>query len=202
MKPADLDAHLREVIEPDPGDAYWREFPPRVTQRIIQTTFHSTQSPIPPARLRFRLPAIAAAAGVAMLLFFLLAALRPTHSTPAVPPDIRTMMTCFDEVSALFPGRLRSIVEDLDGLRMDLAETTTFVGQPRVYLEICGPAGCSRFLTSSGQQIAITNLPHEVFVDGRGNIQIAGPRVLWTSADPDVQVAGFHIHARVLEPRS
>lgn len=199
MNPADLESRLREDLEPAPGDAYWREFPSRVTRRILQTTFHSTQSPIPPARHRFGLTAIAAAAGVALLFISTLMALR--HTRPA-PSDISAMMTCFDEVSALFPGRLRSIVEDLDGLRMDLAETTTFVGQPRVYLEICGPAGCSRFLTSSGQQIAITNLPHEVFIDGHGHIQVAGPSVLWSSADPDVPVAGFHIHARVLEPRS
>jgi hypothetical protein len=199
MNPADLESRLREDLEPAPGDAYWREVPSRVPRRIVQTTFLSTQDPIPPTHHRFRLTTIAAAAGVALLFISTLMALR--HTRPA-PPDIRAMMTCFEEVSALFPGRLRFIVEDRDGLRMDLAEANTLVSQPRVYLEICGPAGCSRFVTSSGQAIDITSLPHEVFIDGHGHIQVAGPMVLWSSADPDVPVAGFQIKARVLEPRS
>ena len=197
MTPSDLDARLRNAAPPDPGPVFWHEFASQVTARILRTPWTITFPSPPRSGVRW-----ARAVGMALGLLVVVPALRfhpsPRPSTPG--PDL--LATCFDQAAALFPGRLRSIVEDGDGLRMDLAETSTFVGGPRVLLTICGPSGCARFVTSSGQQIPIANLAHDVLVDGHGAVLVAGPRVLWSSATPDAVIPGFRIEARILEPRS
>lgn len=200
MTPSDLDARLKKAVPPDPGPVYWHEFASRVTAGIRRTSSPTTPTSPPPEDVRTGFPTLAAALGMAVL--FAAVPRLFLRSTDPLTQDPGALSACFEEAAALFPGRLRSIVEDRDGLRMDLAESATFVGGPRVFLIICGPAGCSRFVTSSGQQIRIADRDYDVLVDGRGAVLVAGPQVLWSSANPHDEAAGFRIAARVLEPRT
>lgn len=199
MKDSDLHALLLQAHPPNPGDAYWEALPGRITRRITEPM---TERPTPEAATSTLWPRWAVAALACGLVWTTLWRPSPPGNPTTSRFDPHSIQTCFDEIDAVFPGRLLSLVEDGQGLRMELSESIGLPSGPRIYLRICGPEGCIQFVTSSGHQIAVGDVIHDVLADGQGHVVVAGSTVVWTSARPQDTSAAYQIEAHILEPRS
>jgi hypothetical protein len=108
----------------------------------------------------------------------------------------------YREIAALFPRQVRAIVLDDQGLHMELAADPDVPQSEPVFLKICGPHGCRRFVTFSGQQVQVNGEVCEVLLDHTGVIMVVGPHVLWSSRDADAKTGSYRIEARPLEGAS
>src|SRR5205807_3264137 len=102
------------------------------------------------------------------------------------------------EIEALFPNQLQAIVLDQKGARLLLADHSNVPASPPLYLKICGPYGCQRFVTFSGQQIRINDDLCDVLIDRQGNVLLVGRELLWSSSEPAGKARPYRIEAKPL----
>ena len=105
----------------------------------------------------------------------------------------------FHELEALFPNQLQAIVFDQQGTHLVLAPEPNLPASPPLYLKICGPKGCQRFVTFSGQQIRVNGDVCDVLADRQGNVLVVGQETLWADAKAAVRSGPYQIEARALE---
>ena len=80
-----------------------------------------------------------------------------------------------------------------------LAPEPNLPASPPLYLKICGPKGCQRFVTFSGQQIRVNGDVCDVLVDHQGNVLVVGRETLWSDAKAAARIGPYQIEARALE---
>jgi hypothetical protein len=85
---------------------------------------------------------------------------------------------------------------------MVLADRPNVPASPPVYVKICGPKGCQRFVTFSGQQIRVNGDVFEVLVDRQGDVLLVGAQWVWSSSEPAVKSSRYRIEARPLPATS
>jgi hypothetical protein len=105
----------------------------------------------------------------------------------------------FHELEALFPNQLQGIVFDQQGTHLVLAPEPNLPASPPLYLKVCGPQGCQRFITFSGQQIRVNGDVCDVLVDHQGKVLVVGQETLWSDARGAVRRGPYQIEAKVLE---
>jgi len=93
-------------------------------------------------------------------------------------------------------------VLDQTGARLVLSPAADVPRSPPLYLRICGPAGCQRFVTFSGQQIRVNGQACEVLVDRQGQIMLVGPKLFWSGSDPMAKGDRYQIEAATLAKTS
>jgi hypothetical protein len=65
-------------------------------------------------------------------------------------------------------------------------------------LKICGPDGCQRFVTFSGQEIRVNGEACEVLVDHQGRVVLVGRDTVWSGSESTGKAGNFRIEARPL----
>jgi hypothetical protein len=144
-------------------------------------------------------PAVALGVAVACLaLGFVLGSWRGQYS-PGKDAQLAEARKYFHELEALFPNQLQAIVFDQQGTHLVLAQEANLPASPPLYLKICGPKGCQRFVTFSGQQIRVNGDVCDVLVDHRGNVLVVGQETLWSDAKAATRRGPYQIEARALE---
>ena len=120
----------------------------------------------------------------------------------AYDPQLAEAQKYFREIESLFPHQLQAIVLDQQGAHLVLAQEANLPVSPPLYLKICGPKGCQRFVTFSGQQIRVNGDVCDVLADHQGNVLVVGRQFLWAGSQASAGSGPYQIEARPLENRS
>jgi hypothetical protein len=102
------------------------------------------------------------------------------------------------EMVAMFPNRVRAIVQDERGLNLVLSDYDDVPVSPALYVHICDGKHCSSFVTFSGQEIQVAGQKLTVLADARGGIILEGNQWLWSSMEPIYAGNHLKIEARDL----
>ncbi len=193
MNDVELNQLLKSAKVPERSDGHWTEFPNRVGAALRASRASQTeQHPFWP-RLAWGL----SLAGACVLIGFVIGHWRGTQTAP-VAQNFLQSEKLIREVRALFPNQVQAVILDKDGIQLVLAEKPNVPDSPAIYLNICGPDGCRQIITSSGQQIRLNGEVCDVLADARGNIILAGSRLVWSSESHATRVGGYRIEARAM----
>jgi hypothetical protein len=121
------------------------------------------------------------------------------HASPGSDAQFAEARKYYQEIQGLFPHQLQAIVFDPQGAHLVLAQKADVPASPPLYLKICGPGGCQRFVTFSGQQIRFNGEVCDVLSDHEGNVLVVGRQSLWASTPTGARSGPYQVEARVLE---
>jgi hypothetical protein len=202
-----LDEILKSARVPERAGEYWEKFPGRVMAKLHWRKQNSEAQQLALPRVSsfrlFRLPVFGAGLAVAcILLGFGLGIRIGRQSIAPERAQLAEALKCYREIAGLFPNQIQSIVFDQNGPHLVLAEQPNVPASTPLYVKICGPAGCQRFVTFSGQQIHLNGDTFDVLVDRRGDVMVVGAQSVWSSSEPLQSVGGYRIEARPLPAQS
>ncbi len=214
MNNKQLDELLKSARVPERAGEYWEKFPGRVMAKLhwrvqkmeagrrAEAQEHAWKSRS--SGFRFvRVPAFGAVLALAcIILGFVLGFWRGQHSLAPERAQLAEALKCYREIAGLFPNQIQSIVFDQKGAHLVLAEQPNVPVSTPLYVKICGPAGCQRFVTFSGQQIRVNGDTFDVLVDRQGDVMVVGEQWVWSSSEPLQSVDGYRIEARPLPVQS
>jgi hypothetical protein len=210
MKDTELNEVLKRAAAPERGADYWERFPSKVTAEIERRRKTAGAAAGEPTtwvwtsafRLLVGQPAFALGVAVVCLaLGFALGSWNGHHS-PGEDLQFAQARKYFRELDALFPRQLQTIVFDQQGTHLVLAPEANLPASPPLYVKICGPKGCQRFVTFSGQQIRVNGDVCDVLVDHQGNVLVVGRDIVWSSAQTVAKAGGYRIEAQPLQTTS
>lgn len=193
-----LDELLKTVRVPDRSDGYWERFPERLTKRIGEGPAETESRNV---RGLSGWLALAAACLVVVLGGVVWKGL-PISSASASDKEIAHSEKLYREIAAVFPGRLRAVVQEGTDVKLLLSEQSDVPQSTPLFLKICAGASCRNVVTFSGQQIQVSGEPMDVLADAQGNVIVAGRRFVWSSVTPGGTAGPYRIQARMLEDRS
>ena len=192
MKDKELNEVLKRAAVPERGADYWERFPSQVTAEIERRRQHARAERSAEAPARWMAEAALRGRGrprsalwsanrpspsgwplVCLALGFVLGIWRGQRS-PGYDPQLAEARKYFQEIEGLFPNQLQAIVFDQQGAHLVLAQEPNLPASPPLYLKICGPEGCQRFVTFSGQQIRVNGDVCDVLADHQGNVLVVG----------------------------
>lgn len=207
MNNDDLDRILRTASVPERPAADWERFPERVVtearRRRERDQQHAKEAPEPRiwevlASRSWLRPALAAAAAIVGLAGAVTIVSWKNH--PAIPDsELAEVRKYYREITDLFPNQLRVIAFEPHGARLMLADQPNVPPSQPIYIKVRTPRGCQAFLTFSGQQIQVNGDTCDVMLDGRGNVMLVGPRLLWADGSTKGIHGEYRIDARTLE---
>jgi hypothetical protein len=195
MNDAELDKLLRGVPVPARDPAYWEEFPPTVIRHLAGPRSSGLSRPTRPWAGRF---AWGIGLATACIVLAFLIGVRHGRDTAPEKAQIAAVEKAFAEICSLFPHQVRAIVMDDRGARLLLADEPNLPDSQPLFLTICGPKGCQRVITFSGEQIPINGEVCDVLVNGRGQVLVAGDGWVWSGADASRGDLPFRIRAHPL----
>jgi len=105
------------------------------------------------------------------------------------------------EMLAMFPNRVRAVVQDEHGLNVVLSDKEDVPASTPLWVKVCDGKHCSAMVTFSGQEIRIGRQEVTVLADPEGKIILAGDHFLWSNGQP--MLAGndkLTIEAKALAP--
>ncbi len=204
----ELDEILKAAPAPSRTPEYWAAFPKQVMHHLRQAPASAPEAAGPRPQtfttarrwttaLRTH-PAFAFGLAAACLAVGLFIGLH--YGRPGVPSDFQLAEArkCYSEVTALFPNQLQALVLDATGGHLVLAPEPNVPISTPLYLKICGPNGCRRIVTFSGQRIAVNGISFEVLTDRQGEVLLVGEQSVWSSSQPNQPFDGCRIEARPL----
>ena len=196
MKKPELESILKCARLPEIAEESLEMFPRRIVARLRR------DDPLPRAPRNF-LPRPAWAFGLAacVVLAFAVGHWRGRMQTAAIPaPDSLASAKLIRETRALFPNRLRAIVQDQRGLNLLLSDRDDVPDSPPLYVRICDGKHCSSFVTFSGQEIQVDGQKITVLADARGGIILTGNHFVWSNTERIDAGNPLKIEARNLGP--
>ena len=217
MKDNELNEVLKRAAVPERGMEYWERFPSRVmtelerrrqhtraessADALVATVAHGGTAWTWSAAFRTLVSKPALALGVAAICLVLAVVLGSWegHRSPGKDPQLAEARKYFHELEALFPNQLQAIVFDQQGTHLMLAPEPNLPASPPLYLKVCGPKGCQRFVTFSGQQIPVNGDVCDVLVDRQGHVLVVGRETLWSDAKGAARSGPYQVEARALE---
>ena len=220
MKDSELNEVLKGATVPERTAAYWERFPGQVMTEIERrrqaaTTERSrsgfiTKEQDAGAAWRWGLilrslvsrPAFVVGVAVVCLAFGFVLGARHGRRSPGTDAQFAEAQKYFRELEALFPNQLEAIVFDQRGTHLVLAQEPNLPAATPLYLKVCGPKGCQRFVTFSGQQIRINGDLCDVLVDHNGAVMLVGQGLVWSGAQTSTRSGQYQIEARVLNANS
>lgn len=150
------------------------------------------------------LPRMAWGAGFAFVFLIIGFALghwrgRTEMAAPA-PADILADAKLINETLALFPHRVRAIVQDRHGLKLVLADKPDVPSSTPIYVRVCDGEDCASAVAFSGQEIQIAGRPLTVLSEADGGIILEGDEFVWSSGKQSRAKGNLKIEARNLGP--
>lgn len=223
MNDKELNEALKRAAVPERRADYWERFPGRIMAEIERRTAAAQPETGLDTRLRavtesgprdarpttwtallwplVRKPAFALGVAAACLALGFVFGLWRGQRSPGSDPQFAEARKYFQEIQALFPHQLQAIVFDQQGAHLVLAQKADLPASPPLYLKICGPGGCQRFVTFSGQQIRFNGEVCDVLSDHEGNVLVVGRQSLWASSQAGARSGQYQVEAHALENR-
>ncbi len=176
MNEPDLESILKKARLPEiPGESL-DMFPRRVVALLKRND--------PPARPpRSFSPHLAWAFGLAacVVIAFAIGHWRGRVETGTIPAtDSLASATFIHETLAMFPNRVRAIVQDEHGINLVLSDNDDVPVSTPIYVRICDGEHCSSLVTFSGQDIQIAGQQVTVLADTHGGVILAGQNFMWS----------------------
>lgn len=102
------------------------------------------------------------------------------------------------ETMAMFPNRIRAIVQDDKGVSLVLSEKEDVPDSTPLYVKVCDGTHCSALVTFSGQEVQLAGQKVTVLSNARGGVMIVGEQFLWSSEQNGKAAAHLRIEAKEL----
>ena len=102
------------------------------------------------------------------------------------------------ETLALFPNRVRALMQDEHGLNLVLSDQENVPASAALYVRICDGKQCSSFVTFSGQEIQAAGQKVTVLADAHGGIILTGSRFVWSNTERPDAVGHLRVEAKNL----
>jgi len=191
---SELDSILKRARVPERPEEFWDSLPRQIVQRLNRKIFRAKDDRLGASFFARWGWSIATVVGMLLVLL----ALR--WGGPKSGPDVLASPKLIDETLAMFPHRVRAIVQDDHGLRVILSEHDDVPASPPLYVRICDGGRCASAVTFSGQEVNLEGQTYAVLADVRGGIILEGSQVLWSSAEPLRGNTHLEIEAKNLGP--
>jgi len=220
MNDAELNDALKRATIPERETGYWEQFPSCVTAEI-ERRGHAARAetcPVVPTptvtglgspwswasvfRSLGAKPALAVGLAALCLAVGFALGLWRGHRPAGDGMQLAEARKYFHEIEALFPNQLQAIIFDDRGTHLVLAQKPNLPVSPPLYLKICGPNGCQRVITFSGQQVHVNGEVCDVLTDSQGNVLVVGRQLVWSGAQAASRSGQYQIEARMLETNS
>ena len=185
MKKPELDSILKRARLPEIPEESLAMFPRQIVTRLKRNDLPARASRNFPPRLAWAF-GLAACAIIAIAI-----GLRHEPTKTITANDSLASAKLIRETLALFPNRVRAIVQDERGLNLVLSDNNDVPASTPLYVRICDGKHCSSAVTFSGQEIQITGQTVTVLSDARGGIILTGNQFVWSSTDRTY--AGNHL---------
>ena len=205
MKNSELEKLLKSARVPERPAEYWDKFPARVMAKTHWlasregTAAQERAAGVFGLRPSWRLAIV----GVGLLVIAGLVGynfgLGRGRSLSISAVQMAAARKYYQEVEALFPGQVQSIVFGQQGPRLVLADKPDVPPSVPLYLRIRGPKGFQNFVTFSGQQIRLDGEVCDVLLDPQGKVLLAGPEWVVSTGNAPMKHARYQVAARPLE---
>ena len=177
MNPDELKKTLQAAKVPERSGEYWNDFPQQVVRQLGRQT-----AVCPPAPRRNWWGWAVAGATACVLAGFMLGHWRGRTETETVASrNILQDAKLIREMMATFPNRVRALVQDEQGLRVELSETDDVPLSPPLWVKICDGEHCVSLVTFSGQELQVGGQKVTILSDAQGGVIVVGDRFLWSS---------------------
>ena len=196
MKTPELDSLLKRARLPEISEASRELFPRRVVARIKRND--------PPLRAtRSFLPRLAWACGLVacVVIAFGIGHWHGRMETETVlAKDSLANIKLIQETLAMFPNRVRAIVQDEHGLNLVLSDQEDVPASTPIWVKVCQGEKCVSLVTFSGQEIQVGGQKMTVLADARGGIILEGNKFVWSSTERTYAGGHLKIEAKNLGP--
>ncbi len=202
MNDSQLDKLLKAAPVPERAPDYWDQFPRRVTARIHWQTRRAETSDAAevrrpaPAAWRWGLGLATACVIVGFAIGHWRGRVAEANSGPLQNRKF------IGEMLAMFPNRLRAIVQDERGLNLVLSDKDDVPVSPPLWVRICDGKRCSVLVTFSGQDVQVAGVKVTVLSDAHGGVLLVGDRFVWSSGEHKRAADQPRIETRELAPIS
>jgi hypothetical protein len=200
MDNSELERLLKSAEPPERPPEYWEQFPERVAARLHQAPSFTRQAPaswLSFCSSRLWRPAWGVCAALLCLVigFSVGHWRRGDDAASAASISVLQNEQLIHEVMAMFPNRLRAIVQDERGLTLVLSENADVpISQP-LFVEILYRETGASAVTFSGQELNLAGRKIAVLSDSQGSVLLVGENFAWSSAEPDDSVEDLRIRA-------
>jgi hypothetical protein len=188
---------LKAAKVPEQPEEFWAQFPRRITARLnwksAVVAEERTARWIP--RLAWTLAGI-----VACLTIGFLAGHWRGRSEAVAENGLLQNEKVIKEMLAMFPNRVRAIVQDEHGLNLVLSDSADVPVSAPLWVKLCDGRHCAAMVTFSGQQVRLGQREITVLADPGGKIILAGDNFLWSNGEPMLVDNRLRIEARTLPP--
>jgi hypothetical protein len=190
MNNSELDSILKKARMPERPDDFWEMLPGQVIRRLHHDRIQGGRVERP----FFRRWAWGFATVACVLIAFAAGHWRGQKDSG----DVLQSLKLVNETLAMFPHRVRAIVQDERGLNLILSEQGDVPASSPLYVRICDGKHCSSLVTFSGQEIQFDGQKLTVLSDPRGGIILEGNQLVWSSKEPIYADSHLKIEARNL----
>ncbi len=196
MTDAELDKKLNAARSPKLESEYLEDFPRTVFAQMRSTPAKKF------ATKNFWWPRLAWSGGLAfasLLIIFAIGHWRSKTEIPAPTSDVLANAKMINETRAMFPHRVRAIVQNTTGgTQLVLADAPNVPDSTPIYVHICDGKNCSSLVTFSGQELEVAGQKITILADGSGGIILEGQRFVWSNSGRNQFPNGLKIEAKNL----
>lgn len=114
-------------------------------------------------------------------------------------PDALTSLKLIHETLAMFPNRVRAIVQNEHGLNLVLSDKPDVPDSTPIYVRIQDGGRCSSLVTFSGQELQIAGQKVTVLSQTDGGIILEGSNFFWSDGKPLYAKRNLKIEAKNLD---
>jgi hypothetical protein len=196
MNNSELDKILKAAKAPSRSAEFWNQFPRRVTSRL------HWKSGAKQERATSRFPRFAwtlAALAVCLSLGLFIGNLH-SHREVVAENGLLQDEKVINEMLAMFPNRVRALVQDEHGLNVVLSDKENTPVSTPLWIKVCDGKKCAAMVTFSGQDIRIGGRDITVLADAKGKIILASEDFLWSNGQALMGAGKLRIEAKTLAP--
>ncbi len=194
MKKPDLDSILKKSRLPEIPKESLELFPRRLVARLKR----NEAPPRPTQRFLPRLAWASALAACVLMAFAIGHWSGRKETKDLAAHDSLANLKLIQETMALFPNRVRAVVQDEHGLKLVLADQPEVPASTPIYVRLCDGTNCTSLVTFSGQEIQIAGQTLTVLSQSDGGIILEGNKFIWSSNEPGYAGRKLKIEAKNL----
>ncbi|HXI71293.1 MAG TPA: hypothetical protein VNN22_13130 [Verrucomicrobiae bacterium] len=176
MNKFDLNAVLKAAKPTEGSDEYWNDIPREVLAQLRRP------APASPRNRPRWFPRLAWSFAATAACLAVILAISHRRGGTTSKDDLQSTKL-IRETLAMFPNRVRAIVQDEHGLNLVLSENEDVPASTPIYVRICDGKQCASFVTFSGQEIQAGGQTVTVLADARGGIILTGNRFVWSNTE-------------------
>lgn len=123
---------------------------------------------------------------------------KPAQASIAPAPIEDEAAIILREVELLFPGNIRAVTRDEQGLQIELSDEIRKEKPQAVVLELCKNGNCHEIITYDGQPIEIEGRTFTIHATKEGTVIFESDAGVWTSGEADQPIPNLTIRTRAI----